>query len=329
VETEAWRQELADAVDDIDRLLDTLGLARRDLPYAVSDATGFPLRVPRYFVGLMRRGDPCDPLLLQVLPRATELAPSPPGFVRDPVGDGGAVLRPGLLAKYAGRVLMIASGACAIHCRYCFRRHFPYAGQTGARRLLDALVALDGETTVTELVLSGGDPLALSDRRLRELVEAAESLPQLRRLRIHTRLPVVLPSRVTAGLAELLSATRLKPVVVVHANHPREITPALGTALARLLQRRPDLALFNQSVLLKSVNDDADTLVALSEALFDIGVTPYYLHLLDKVVGAAQFDVPAAQGARLVEDMRRRLPGYLVPRLVREDARADSKTPVA
>lgn len=329
LETEAWQRELADAIGDIDELLGRLGLAREDLPDGVSDATGFALRVPRYFVDLMRPGDPRDPLLLQVLPGMRELDPPPPGYVRDPVGDADAVLRPGLLGKYAGRVLLIASGACAIHCRYCFRRHFPYAQQSQTGRLLDAIAGLTGEPGVSELILSGGDPLTLSDRRLRDLVRAADAVPHLRRLRIHTRLPVVLPNRVTPALVDLLSDTRLKPVVVIHANHPREVTPELGLAVSRLRERRADLAVLNQSVLLKSVNDDADTLVALSEALFDVGVLPYYLHLLDRVAGAAQFDVPAMQGIRLLEDMRRRLPGYLVPRLVREEPHADFKTPVA
>lgn len=329
LESEPWRRELADAVVDIDHLLGLLGLVRRDLPDGVADGTGFPLRVPRYFVDLMRRGDPRDPLLLQVLPGARELEPTPPGYGDDPVGDRAALLRPGLLGKYAGRVLLIASGACAVHCRYCFRRHFPYTEQTGSARLLDAIASLDGQTSVTELILSGGDPLTLSDRRLDELVEAAGRLPQLRRLRIHTRLPVVLPSRVTEALARVLAATRLRPVMVIHANHPREITPLLGDALARLRERRQDLVLLNQSVLLKSVNDDADTLVALSEALFGIGVMPYYLHLLDRVSGAAHFDVPVERAVRLIETARGRLPGYLVPRLVREDRGAGSKTPVA
>jgi L-lysine 2,3-aminomutase len=329
LESEPWQSDLAGAIVDVDQLLSLLDLDRRDLPDGIAEATGFPLRVPHYFAGLMRRGDPHDPLLRQVLPDGRELAPSPPGYSRDPVGDEAALLRPGLLGKYSGRVLMVASGACAVHCRYCFRRHFAYAEQTGSARLLAAIASLAGETSVTELILSGGDPLTLSDRRLRELVEAAESLPHLLRLRIHTRLPVVLPNRMTPALARLLAGTRLHPVVVIHANHPREITPVLGDALGRLRDLRGDIALFNQSVLLKSVNDDADTLVALSEALFGIGVTPYYLHLLDKVAGAAHFDVPAARAIGLVEAIRGRLPGYLVPRLVREDRGATGKTPVA
>jgi EF-P beta-lysylation protein EpmB len=274
----------------------------------------------------MQRGDPADPLLAQVLPLAAENEPVA-GFVRDPVEDMAASQDHGILKKYEGRALMIATGACAVHCRYCFRRHFPYPGHNLLRHWRQALETLGGLPGTRELILSGGDPLSLSDGRLAELLAEAERLSQLTTLRIHTRLPVVLPRRITRELVRLLSDNRLQTVVVVHANHPNEVTPELNHALRELASS--GVFLMNQSVLLKSVNDDADTLSTLSEALFGIGVMPYYLHLLDPVAGAARFDVPLWQAKRLLEEMRRRLPGYLVPRMVREIPGEPHKTPIS
>lgn len=324
--TESWQRQLAAAVSDPAELLGLLDLQPQDLDGApLADAT-FPLRVPRYFVGLMQRGDPDDPLLRQVLPSAREREPAP-GFVADPVGDLAASHGAGVLHKYHGRALLVTTGACAVHCRYCFRRHFPYAEHNASRDWQQVVETLHDLTDVSELILSGGDPLSLSDRRLGDLLRNAERIPHLRRLRLHTRLPVVLPARITPRLVELLGASRLQVVVVIHANHPQEVSPALGTALAAL--RGCCEALLNQSVLLKSVNDDADTLRRLSEALIGIGVLPYYLHLLDPVAGAAHFDVPAARAHQLVAALRETLPGYLVPRLVRELPGRASKTPLA
>ena len=317
---------MAEAITDPLQLLRLLDLDPGRLAQVQLVGHGFPLRVPRYFASLMRRGDPADPLLAQVLPLVAEQRAAD-GYVRDPVGDIAALRDHGLLQKYRGRVLMVATGACAVHCRYCFRRHFPYAEQSVLGHWDAALAALRGMADVAELILSGGDPLSLSDGRLARLIGEAQEIPHLRRLRIHTRLPVVLPNRVTRGLARILAATRLHTVVVIHANHPNEITDELDRALGALAQT--GVRLLNQSVLLKSVNDDADTLATLSESLFGIGVMPYYLHLLDPVAGAAHFDVPLARAERLLVELRSRLPGYLVPRMVRELAGEPSKTPVS
>ncbi len=326
LESAQWQRDLAQAISDPRELLALLELS----PDRVADVDldgigGFPLRVPRYFAGLMRRGDPHDPLLAQVLPTTAEhLAVD--GFTRDPVGDLAALHDHGVLQKYRGRALTITTGACGVHCRYCFRRHFPYADQSSLKVWRQTLDTVRRLPDVDELILSGGDPLTLSDRRLAELIDEAEQLPQLRRLRIHTRLPVVLPNRVTPHLGELLAASRLQTVIVLHANHPHEVTAALAESVAAL--RATGTTMLNQSVLLKSVNDDADTLVTLSESLFAAGVLPYYLHLLDAVAGAAHFDTPAARARELLAAMQARLPGYLVPRLVRETEGAGSKTPV-
>lgn len=325
LEPAQWQRDLAEAIHDPRELLALLGITPDRVPDLDPDSP-FPLRVTRYFAGLMRPGDPNDPLLAQVLPRRlekTEVA----GFGTDPVGDLDALLGSGLLHKYEGRALAVTTGACAVHCRYCFRRHFPYAEQSLLRDWQASLDRLRGLDQVSELILSGGDPLTLADKRLGELTEDAQTISHLRRLRIHTRVPVVLPARVTSALCRLIDASRLQVVVVIHVNHPNEVSPELGGAMAAL--RDAGAILFNQAVLLKSVNDDADTLIRLSEALIAIGVVPYYLHLLDAVAGAAHFDVPVDQAIALMEALQARLPGYLVPRMVREVAGAQSKTPLA
>lgn len=325
-EIPSWQRELARAVTDPEELLDLLGLEPGDLGTALGAAL-FPLRVPRGYVARMRPGDPDDPLLLQVLPVGREADPVA-GFTSDPLGERTANCRPGLLQKYRGRALLVVTGACAVHCRYCFRRHFPYAenspGWSGWGEVLDDLA---GDPELSEVILSGGDPLSVSDDRLEELVRGVEAIPHVRRLRVHTRNPVVLPERVDDRLLEWLGRTRLAPVVVVHANHPREIDDAVRGAFGRL--RGAGVTLLNQSVLLARVNDSADALTELSEALFEAGAMPYYLHLLDRVAGAAHFEVPEERARRLVGEVAARLPGYLVPRLVREVPGEVAKVPIA
>lgn len=325
-QTPAWQADLADAVRDPAELLHLLGLPGDLLTGAQAAHAQFPLRVPHAYVARMRQGDPRDPLLRQVLPLGDELSVAP-DFLDDPVGDLAATAAPGLLHKYRGRVLLIATGACAIHCRYCFRRHYPYADGTATPGHLDAaLEFIAGDRSISEVILSGGDPLALSDQRLAQLAERLDAIGHLRRLRIHTRLPVVLPTRVDDALLAWLTRMRLKPVVVIHANHPHEIDDAVRAALGRLSAH--GITLLNQTVLLRGVNDDPGILARLSEALFDAGVMPYYLHLLDKVRGAAHFEVDEKTARQIHEELWQRLPGYLVPRLVREEPGAPGKTPL-
>lgn len=311
-----WQQDLAEAVRDPAELLQMLELSPDLLAPALRAGRDFPLRVPRSYVARMRKGDPDDPLLRQVLPLAAEDVQSP-GFITDPVGDLQAMPRPGLLHKYHGRALLITTGACAVHCRYCFRRHFPYGeANPAAGQWQAALDHIAGDPSLKEIILSGGDPLSLSDARLAALAEQLAAIPHVRRLRIHTRLPIVLPSRVNQELTGWLTDSPLQKVLVVHANHAREIDAETAKALRDL--KNCDVTLLNQSVLLRGVNDSAETLAALSETLYEVGVLPYYLHLLDKVQGAAHFDVPEVEARRLLTLLRDRLPGYLVPRLVRE-----------
>jgi EF-P beta-lysylation protein EpmB len=322
-----WQAELADSFIDPLDLLAFLEIDATEIPAMREASRRFPFRVPRGYANRMIKRDRADPLLRQVLPLGEELMDHA-GFIADPVGDLPAVSTPGVLHKYRGRVLLITTGACAIHCRYCFRREFPYESNLlGKRREQEALDCIALDTSLREVILSGGDPLVLSDERLARLVAALGAIPHVERLRIHTRLPLVLPSRITAELVRGLTETRLRTVLVIHANHPREFDGAVKEALDRL--RGAGVTLLNQSVLLKGVNDDAETLIRLSEALFEHGVLPYYLHLLDKARGTAYFEVPEEEARRLLLALRERLPGYLVPKLVREEAGKPFKTPIA
>jgi L-lysine 2,3-aminomutase len=313
---EAWRQALRLAVRDAVQLCRLLDLPSEWEAAAERVGKTFPVFAPRGYLARIRPGDPLDPLLRQILPLADELH-ALPAFSRDPVGDAAAARSPGLLQKYHGRALMIATGACAVHCRYCFRRHFPYQEDVRSPRFwAQAISEIAADASLEEIVLSGGDPLTLTDERLAALAGQLAAVPHLRRLRVHTRLPVVIPERVTPGLVGLLRSTRLTPVVVLHANHPRELDSSVADALARLVDA--GIPLLNQSVLLRGVNDDAPTLVALSQRLLDCRVLPYYLHQLDRVAGAGHFEVAVDRGLALVAEMRARLPGYAVPRYVRE-----------
>ena len=324
-QTPEWQKAWAQAVRDPHQLLLRLRLDPSLLEGMERGHGLFRVRVPESYLARIRPGDPRDPLLLQVLPQAAE-ALERPAFVRDPVGDANAMAAPGLLHKYRGRVLLITTGACAIHCRYCFRREFPYGDFSALRDWQPALDYIRDHHDVSEVILSGGDPLALPDSRLAELLHLLERIPHLRRLRIHTRLPVVLPERVDDGLLSWLGKGRLQQVLVLHANHPRELDPPAGPALGRL--RASGVALLNQSVLLAGVNDDLDTLCDLQEKCFAAGVLPYYLHLLDRVRGAAHFEVDEVGARQLHAGLRSRLPGYLVPRLVREVPGARGKVPI-
>ena len=327
-----WREALRDPVE----LLEGLGLASLAARVSASAQAQFPLRVPRGYVARMKHGDPKDPLLRQVLPLDDEDRVVP-GFSLDAVGDAAAKGGTGVIHKYDGRALLIATGSCAIHCRYCFRRHFPYAEETAAAgSWASALDYLRADPSVREVILSGGDPLSLSTAKLAELTDALRGLPQITRLRIHTRLPIVLPERIDAEFLDWIAALPWPVVMVLHANHANEIRAhgsgvdriddGVRTACAALRAR--GVHLLNQTVLMRGVNDSVDALVDLSEALFAAGVLPYYLHLLDRVQGTAHFEVPEAEALALRAAIHARLPGYLVPALVREVAGQQGKTPV-
>ncbi|MCP1584366.1 EF-P beta-lysylation protein EpmB [Pseudoxanthomonas mexicana] len=321
-----WQQALREAVRDPRELLDLLGLDRLAPRLSDEAMVQFPLRVPRGFVARMRRGDPRDPLLRQVLPLDDEMRPMP-GFGLDAVGDGAAKTAPGVIQKYRGRALLVATGSCAIHCRYCFRRHFPYAEETAARDgWREAVDLIRQDASIEEVLLSGGDPLSLSNGKLAELTGALADIPHLRRLRIHSRLPIVVPERVDDGLMGWLSTLPWPVTLVVHANHANEFDGTVDAALGRL--RAAGVHLLNQAVLLRGVNDSVDALAALSERGFAAGVLPYYLHQLDRVAGVAHFEVDDAHARALHAGLAARLSGYLVPRLVREIPGDTGKRPL-
>jgi EF-P beta-lysylation protein EpmB len=319
-----WKNELRQAVTRPEQLLELLDLPRsRWLTAAKQAAQLFPLKVPLGFVRRMQKGNPLDPLLLQVMPLGLELE-THAKFCTDPVGDGASTPMPGLIHKYRQRALVITTGACAVNCRYCFRRHYPYSESAANNsRIENILQYLSTHREVNEVILSGGDPLMLDDHRLGDLLRRISSIDHVRWLRIHSRLPIVLPERITRPLLQQLNTT--KPVtMVIHCNHPNELDDQVKQALQEL--DSAGIRLYNQSVLLKGVNDDAETLCELSHALFSHRVQPYYLHVLDRVQGAAHFDLGAQQVASIYRQMQASLSGLMLPRLVREDAGAPSKT---
>jgi len=319
----SWRAELRRAVRDPQELCRRLELPAELADRAVDGAGQFPVFVPPSYLARIRPGDPLDPLLRQVLPVAEETAPAP-GFLRDPVGDAAATIQPGVLQKYYGRALLITTGACAVHCRYCFRRHFPYQeAPQGSAAWDHALAAIRADASIAEVILSGGDPLMLVDRQLAELAERIAAIAHVQRLRIHTRLPIMIPSRVNKALLSWLTGSRLTPLVVVHANHAQELDAEVAAAVHRL--RGAGVLVLNQAVLLRGVNDSVDAQLALSRRLIEMGVVPYYLHQLDRVAGAAHFEVPIADGRQMVRLLRTRLPGYAVPSYVQEVPGATSK----
>ena len=322
---ESWQAAMKDAVRDPAELCRLLELPEEFALHAEAACRDFPLFVPRGYVARMVPGDLEDPLLRQVLPAEAEMHDSP-GFVADPVGDAAATLSPGLLQKYPGRVLLVTTGACAIHCRYCFRRHFPY--QQTPHTLASwqpALDAIAADRSIHEVILSGGDPLTLVDESLATLADHLADIPHVRRLRVHSRLPVVIPERVTTELIEWLTGTRLVPVMVIHANHAQELAGDAVTAIETLVDA--GIPVLNQAVLLAGVNDSLEAQLALSERLVDLRVMPYYLHQLDRVSGAAHFEVPLHQGELIIKQLQERLPGYAVPQFVMEIPGAKSKVP--
>ncbi len=325
-QTNDWQSQLSNLITDPRELLaiaeiPTDSREYHDIEQACAD---FQLRVPRAFADKIEKGNANDPLLLQVLPSAQELLASP-GYSTDPLGEGAANPIPGLIHKYESRVLVTLSGQCAINCRYCFRRHFPYAENRLTGDHLQKITAyIANNTAINEVILSGGDPLSVSNTQIRRFLSELASIQHIIRIRFHTRLPVVIPERIDQTLLDTFNNSKQKIIVVVHTNHPNELDERFDRAMAQLTSNR--VTLLNQTVLLKNVNDDPETLTKLSERLFSAGVMPYYLHLLDKVVGATHFEIPEHDAIGLHRALQSQLPGFLVPKLVREIAGKSSKT---
>lgn len=322
----SWQTELINAVTDPKELMDLLELPSSLIPSANRAAQLFNLKVPRSFIARMSKGNINDPLLRQVLPLDAEFD-QVNGFSNDPLQEKKYNPIPGLLQKYSGRVLIIITSACGINCRYCFRRSFDYEKNSpNLSNIKNAIRYIQEDTSIKEVILSGGDPLVMNDHVLKNIISDLSGIAHLKRVRLHTRMPVVLPSRVTAELVSAISASRLQTICVIHSNHPQELNLEVEESLKLL--SRSGISLLNQSVLLKGVNDEVTTLTALSERLFEMNVLPYYLHLLDKVDGAAHFNVSKERALNLYTELKNQLSGYLIPKLVYEKPGELAKTMV-
>ncbi|MBT3566619.1 MAG: EF-P beta-lysylation protein EpmB [Porticoccus sp.] len=330
VDSLTWQEQLAESIRDPKKLLEWLEFDQKIIDSLLGGATeasnDFSLRAPKAYLKRITKGDPNDPLLKQILPSKEEMY-AIPGYTTDPLEETEANLVPGLIHKYPGRVLLVVSTNCAINCRYCFRRSFPYQeNKPGRGEWEQALAYIRNNTSITEVIFSGGDPLAASDKQLRWLTNEISKIPHIQRLRVHTRLPIVIPDRITDDCIEWLTSSRLLTSLVIHSNHPKELDVSVAAALNRLSQA--GVILLNQTVLLAGINDSIEVLQELSERLFQMKVLPYYLHQLDKVKGAAHFEVNDATAKALILKLTSRLPGYLVPKLVREIPGMPSKVPL-
>ena len=320
----SWQEQLARAITSPEQLLNLLDLDNRLLPAALRASSDFSLRVPQSYVARMERGNPEDPLLKQILPIGQECE-NVEGYGLDPLAEQSQNPCNGVIHKYDGRLLLVTSSACAVNCRFCFRRHYPYSdNQLAGENWQQALDYIASDKTIHEVILSGGDPLASNDKRLRAMTEALNAIDHVKTLRIHSRFPIIIPERITDDMISWFAGQRLKPVMVVHCNHANEIDAAVIEAMNKL--RKAGVTLLNQSVLLKDINDSAKALTDLSHALFDAGILPYYLHVLDPVKGAAHFDVSDETGKQLIQEMAAQCSGYLVPKLVREIPGKPGKT---
>ncbi len=327
-ESQSWQTLLSNTITDVNQLAELLQLDITQLKALLpSETESFHLKVPMPYLKRIKLGDIHDPLLKQILPLAVEYQDSP-GFTLDPLNENAANKLPGIIHKYANRILLTLTGTCAIHCRYCFRRHFPYDSNQISNQKWETIVNyLKNQPQVNEIILSGGDPLILNDKYLTKLLQNIALLPQIKRLRIHSRLPVVIPQRITDRFVQLLAESSFKSILVLHINHPNEIDAQLRQRLAKLHDQK--ILVLNQTVLLKNVNDHPETLANLSEALFVNHVMPYYLHLLDKVKGAAHFAIDEDTARKLYGELLSLLPGYLVPKLVSEAPNLTSKYPIS
>ena len=319
-----WQEQLARAITSPEQLLNLLDLDNRLLPAALRASSDFALRVPQSYVARMERGNPEDPLLKQILPIGQECE-NVEGYDLDPLAEQSQNPCNGVIHKYDGRLLLVTSSVCAVNCRFCFRRHYPYSdNQLAGENWQQALDYIASDKTIHEVILSGGDPLAANDKRLRAMTEALNAIDHVKTLRIHSRFPIIIPERITDDMISWFAGQRLKPVMVVHCNHANEIDTSVADAMSKL--REAGVTLLNQSVLLKDINDNAKALIDLSHALFGAGILPYYLHVLDPVKGAAHFDVPDETGKQLIQEMAAQCSGYLVPKLVREIPGKPGKT---
>lgn len=318
-----WQKCLQDTLTTPESVAQALDLSEDILSSMMGGHSLFPIKIPRTLLNRIERGNPDDPVLRQFLPLSAELE-TKAGYSTDPLAEKRANPAPGLLHKFTHRVLLTVTQHCAVHCRYCFRRHFNYAANTPSRQdWQEAFDYIAQDTQIEEVILSGGDPLSLPDAYLSHFIERMASIPHVQTLRIHTRVPVMIPQRITESLLDTLTHHRLHTVMVLHCNHANELND--DVQLACELMKSRGIVLLNQAVLLRGINDTLEAQVALNQNLFNIGVLPYYLHAFDPIQGAHHYDVPDHEAIALMRVLRDRLPGYCVPRLVRELAGAGSK----
>jgi len=324
--SESWKDILASAAKTRADLLSRAGIKDDEALPIIQGEKQFPVLVPQPFIDKMEMGNPDDPLLLQVLSQASEDIQQE-GFIADPLAEKNSNHQRGIIHKYHSRALVLLTGGCAVNCRYCFRRHFPYQeNRLGKQHWQEVLEYLNKNTSLSEVILSGGDPLLLDDHLLENYINQLEAIPHITKLRIHTRLPVVIPQRITEKFVKLLNDSRFACSIVFHINHPNEIDSLFEKQIEPL--QRSKTVLLNQSVLLKGINDSSEILCNLSEKLFTAGIIPYYLHLLDKVSGAAHFDMSKEAALIIYKEMHLKLSGYLVPKLTREEPGKGCKTPI-
>lgn len=323
MQRQPWQQQLIDSKITIEQLANLLELSPEELGVSTQATKLFSLRATQHYLNKIKKCEAQDPLLLQILPQATEII-AVPGYDNDPLQEKEFNPVPGLLHKYRSRVLLVTTGSCAIHCRYCFRRNFSYEeNQPSQNAWASPLEYIAAHPEIDEVILSGGDPLTLNDRLLGNLIEKISAIPHIKRLRFHSRIPIILPDRITPEFIQLFNQTRLQIIMVMHANHANEVDDQ--TKIMAQSLRQANIHLLNQTVLLKNINDNAVTLANLSNALFDCGIQPYYLHLLDKVAGSTHFDSSIEDTQKIYHDLQGLVSGYLVPKLVYEEPHAESK----
>lgn len=321
INKQTWQQELAEGFNNVHELCHYLNIPLSNI--TILSSPDFQLRAPVEFVERIEKGNLNDPLLMQILPIKDELNYFP-GFNQDPVGDICAMAETGVIHKYQDRALFITTGSCAINCRYCFRRNFPYENfQLSSQKTAQAFEYIRNNKQITEVILSGGDPLLLSDKKLFSLIHKLEKITTIKRIRIHSRIPIILPSRITSEFCNMLAKAKKPIVLVLHSNHANELNSNVQSACKKI--QNINITLLNQSVLLKGINDNAQQLCALSEKLFEFGILPYYLHLLDKANGTGHFEVEQKTAIALMDQVKKQLPGYLIPKLIREQAGAPNK----
>ncbi len=307
-------------------LLEQLDLSPEQMQFSPQANQDFQFKVPKAYVDKIQKGNPKDPLLLQIFPVQQELEYKQ-GYSRDPLAEAQSLFQPGLLQKYDGRALLLVTPACTINCRYCFRRHYPYDDKGHFwTQINNNIQLINQDDSINEVILSGGDPLSLSNERLAALFHSLEAIPHLKRIRIHSRFPVVEPNRIDDEFLEILASSHLQIIMVLHINHTQEIGTDSKVSLEKLHNQKT--ILLNQSVLLRGVNDDVDILRQLSEILIENHIIPYYLHMLDRVQGSAHFEVSDEDAVQIHQQLRGVLSGYMLPQLVREIAGEKSKFPI-